>query len=239
MRRVLVSLVVVGFAVLVAASASAHVERSSYWPDPAPDTSIRPAAGGKVPKARSLFTALKRKPPGATRVVCRPGSLKRAIRSVRSARKRGFRVRPTQPNRRLTKKQAKRLRTFNRKLFRRCKFGSIQSAVFRSKNNDRVVVMPGHYLERKSRAKPTNDPKCEQYRETSEKGEGAASYRYQANCPNDQSLIYVQGRALTDKPTSRCRTRRWRAATASPTPAPACAATCRSRGRGRRPRTWW
>ena len=61
MRRVLVSLVAVGVAVLVSASASAHVERSSYWPDPAPDTAVRPAAGGKVPKPRSLF------PSGASR----------------------------------------------------------------------------------------------------------------------------------------------------------------------------
>ena len=60
--------------------------------------------------------------------------------------------------------------------------------------------MPGHYLEKKSRAQPKDDPKCADYRETSEKGQGAASYRYQATCPNDQSLIYLQGRALTDKP---------------------------------------
>jgi Right handed beta helix region len=200
MRRVLAVLVVLGVAVLVSATASAHVERSSYWPDPAPDTAVKPAAGGKVPKARGLFTALKRKPPGSTRVVCRPGSLKKAIRSIRSARKSGFRVRPTVAKRKLTKRQAKRLRRFNRKAFKRCKFGSIQSAVFRSKNNDRIVVMPGRYLEKKSRAQPKDDPKCASYRETSEKGEGAASYRYQVNCPNDQSLIYVQGRALTDTP---------------------------------------
>ena len=37
--------------------------------------------------------------------------------------------------------------------------------------------MPGQYLEKKSRAKPKNDPKCADYRETSEKGQGAASYR--------------------------------------------------------------
>ena len=200
MRRVLVSLVVLGLAVLVPASALSHVERSSYWPDPAPDRSVKPAAGGKVPKPRSLFTALKKKPPGHTRVVCRPGSLKKAIRSIRSARKRGFRVRPTLRAHKLTKKQAKRMRALNRKLKKRCRYGSIQSAVFRSQNNDRIVVMPGQYLETKSRAKPKNDPKCAQYRETSEKGQGASSFRYQVICPNDQSLIYVQGRKLTGKP---------------------------------------
>jgi len=36
----------------------AHVERASYWPDPAPDCSISPCAGGTVPVARSLASAL-------------------------------------------------------------------------------------------------------------------------------------------------------------------------------------
>jgi hypothetical protein len=200
MRGVLAGIVVLVVAVLVSASASAHVERSSYWPDPAPDKTVKPAAGGKVPKARSLFTAFKKKPPGHTRVVCRPGSLKKAIRSIRNARKKGFRVRPTARFHKITKKQAKRLRRFNRRAFKRCKYGSIQSAVFRSRNNDRIVVMPGQYIEAKSRAKPKNDPKCAQYRETSEKGQGAASFKYQVKCPNDQSLIYVQGRKLTNIP---------------------------------------
>ena len=60
--------------------------------------------------------------------------------------------------------------------------------------------MPGKYLEPKSRAKPTDDPKCAQYKEESDDGKGAATFRYQVKCPNDQNLIYVQGRALTDKP---------------------------------------
>lgn len=37
--------------------ASAHIERASYWPDPAPDCSITPCAGGDVPVARSLASA--------------------------------------------------------------------------------------------------------------------------------------------------------------------------------------
>ena len=44
----------------VAAPALAHVERTSYWPDPRPDTSVNPPAGGTVPKARSLASALDR-----------------------------------------------------------------------------------------------------------------------------------------------------------------------------------
>jgi Right handed beta helix region len=177
-----------------------HVERSSYWPDPAADTTVTPAAGGAVPKARSLASALKRRARGDTYVVCKASSLRRAIRSIRGARKRGFKVRPTAPTKKLSKKGAKKLRRVNRRLAKRCKFRNIQAAVNRAGNNDRVVVMPGLYLEQPSRKQPTDDPKCVQYEETSENGEGAASYRYQVNCPNDQNLIFVQGRELTDRP---------------------------------------
>ncbi len=48
---------------LVTGVAVAHVERSSYWPNPAPDRSVKPAAGGKVPKARGLASALNRRAP--------------------------------------------------------------------------------------------------------------------------------------------------------------------------------
>jgi hypothetical protein len=180
-------------------SALSHVERSSYWPNPAPDTGVKPATGGKVPQARSLASALRRRPPGNTRVVCKKSSLRRAYRSIRRARRSGYVVRPSQRRRKLTRKQARRQRKINRRLFERCRFRHIQAAVFRSRNNDRVVVMPGVYREEPSRRQPTNDPKCERYEEPSENGEGAATFRYQTQCPNDQSLIYVQGRALTDK----------------------------------------
>src|ERR1044072_3189916 len=55
-------------AILVAfalpAVAFAHLERPSYWPDPRADKSVQPAAGGKVPKARSLGSAVTGKGPG-------------------------------------------------------------------------------------------------------------------------------------------------------------------------------
>jgi hypothetical protein len=182
------------------ATAFGHVERSSYWPDPAPDKSVKPAAGGKVPKARSLASALKAKPPGKTRVVCQRGSLRKAIRSINSARRKGTVLRPSQGTKKLTAKQARKLKRLNRAFNRRCKFKTIQTAINKSHNNDRVVIMPGKYLEAASRAKPTDDPKCAQYKEESDDGQGAATFRYQVNCPNDQNLIYIQGRALTDKP---------------------------------------
>ena len=53
-----------------------HVERSSYWPNPAPDRSVTPAAGGKVPKARGLASALNRRARGDTYVVCQSNSVR-------------------------------------------------------------------------------------------------------------------------------------------------------------------
>jgi Right handed beta helix region len=177
-----------------------HVERSSYWPDPAADTSVRPDAGGAVPKARGLASALRRRARGDTYVVCKQNSMRRALRSIRSARRNGWKLRPTARTRKLSRKAARRLTRINRRLAGRCRFRHIQAAVNRAGNNDRVVVMPGVYLEEPSRRKPTNDPKCVQYEEESENGQGAATYRYQVECPNDQNLIFVQGRALSDEP---------------------------------------
>jgi hypothetical protein len=80
-----------------------------------------------------------------------------------------------------------------------CAYHEIQPAVTDSHNNDRVVIMPGVYTEPESRAKPTNDPACAQYRITDDQGgdiSGAVSYAYQYHCPNDQNLIAVIGRDL-------------------------------------------
>ena len=200
-RRLLIVLATMtALLALVTGVAVAHVERSSYWPNPAADTSVRPAAGGKVPQARGLASALRRKARGDTYVVCKSNSVRRAMRSIRSARRKGWKVRPTARTQKLSKKAARRLGRLNRRLAQRCRFRHIQAAVNRAGNNDRIVVMPGVYLEEPSRRKPTNDPKCAQYEEESENGAGAATYRYQVECPNDQNLIFVQGRALTDRP---------------------------------------
>jgi hypothetical protein len=161
---------------VVTTAAFGHVERSSYWPDPAPDRGVKPAAGGKVPKARTLTSALKAKARGDTRVVCQRGSLRRAIRSINSARTKGYTLRPSQGSKKLSARDARRLKRQNRALARRCSFRSIQAAIKRSGNNDRVVVMPGRYVEPKSRAKPTNDPACAKYKEESDDGAGAATY---------------------------------------------------------------
>jgi hypothetical protein len=182
-------------ALAVPASALAHVERPAYWPDPAPDCSMKPCAGGDVPKARSLSSALKPSSTSKTRVVCHKDSMSRLLGSVGDARKHGFHDRPTLPLRRMSLSQARTFTTLNRKFQKRCKYDSIQAAVNASHNNDRIVVMPGIYDEPASRAAPTHDPACSKYLQDSPGGAGL-SYRYQFHCPNDQALVNILGRGL-------------------------------------------
>ena len=182
--------------------AAAHVERPAYWPDPAVDTSVAGGTGGKVPRARRLSAAVSTRPIGVTRVVCKRNSLKLLDASIERALKTGYYVRPSD-HRALTAKQAATLVRINKRLFRMCKFREIQPAVTKSRNNDRVVVMPGLYTEPTSRAAKTNDPKCDRYRTNGDRpgNEGIAlSYAYQANCPNDQNLIAIIGRAVSRNP---------------------------------------
>jgi hypothetical protein len=212
------AIAIAAVAMLVPAIAFGHVERASYWPDPAPDTAVKPAAGGSVPAVRKLFSALDKKNPGKTRVVCqgvpskkqrKKGSVKKLSgnksikalnKDIKKARK-GYKLRESQPAIKLSKKKAKKLRNFNIKLLRQCRYSSIQDAVNAAHNNDRIEIMPGLYTEPKSRAKPTNDPACNQYKITNDKNQaGAVSYAYQWHCPNDQNLIAVLGRALTSTP---------------------------------------
>lgn len=180
MRRGLLALIVV-LALTIPALASAHVERASYWPNPAADTSISPPTGGAVPKVRGLYSSLKRSKPGRTRVVCLPGkaSLRKLRQSIKGARAVGYKVRPMAKKKKLKRKQARKLYRYNVRLRGKCRYHSIQDAVTASHNNDRVVIMPGLYTEPKSRARPTNDPDCANLKETNDKGNtGAVSYAY-------------------------------------------------------------
>jgi hypothetical protein len=187
------------------ATSAAHLERPSYWPDPRPDASVSPPAGGKVPKARSLSSAVTGRGPGEVRVVCqgRNGakSLRRALRSIRRARTVGFRLRPSQPRRMISAKRARALRRINRALARKCRFHSVQRAINASGNNDRVVIMPGRYVEPRSRRSPVNNPRCNpSLLQDDQSGAPTPSYKYQVRCPNDQNLIHVAGRALKGEP---------------------------------------
>jgi hypothetical protein len=187
------------------AVAFAHLERPSYWPDPAPDTSIRPAAGGAVPDVRSLSTAVSGRGPGEVRVVCQGTRGKESLRllkeSINDVREHGYRLRPSQPELRLSKKQANTLKRQNKALAKQCEYDSVQQAVFDSGNNDRIVILPGHYTEPESRSAPENDPACNpSLLQEDASGDLTPSYEYQVTCPNDQNLIYIQGRAIVGDP---------------------------------------
>jgi hypothetical protein len=149
---------------MLPATAAAHLERPSYWPDPAPDTSVDPPAGGEVPAARGLPSAVTGKGPGKVRVVCEgkngTSSLRLLRKSLEQATGKGFHIRPSQPKYVLSDKKAEKLTRINRDLADECKYDSIQEAVFDSGNNDRVVIMPGRYTEPESRQAPLNDPRC-------------------------------------------------------------------------------
>jgi hypothetical protein len=191
---------VLGLLAGLASPASAHVERSSYWPDPKPDCAVSPCAGGHVPTIRSLFTSLDTAPPGVTRVVCHSDSLTRAKGAIASAQKFGYYIRPTD-HRTITAARAKALVKMNTKLFAKCAYHQIQPAITASHNNDRVVVMPGLYTEPTARKKPTFDPACDKYETTSDTGDsGALSHSYQLHCPNDANLVAVIGRSAGSTP---------------------------------------
>jgi len=195
-RALLVVAVALGAILVVPQAAQAHVERPSYWPDPSADCSVTPCAGGQVPTARSLASALDPTQPGTTRVVCKPNSLALLDASVSRALANGYDVRPTD-HRTLTATEAQSLRTLNSRLAAQCRYDEIQPAITDSHNNDRVVVMPGVYTEPTAASKPTPDPSCEQYRTHSDSGDpGALSHTFQYYCPNDANLIAVIGRGL-------------------------------------------
>lgn len=186
--------------VLFPVTAQAHVERPAYWPDPAPDCSITPCAGGQVPAVRPLSTALDARAAGDTRVVCRPDSMERLRASVAKALVDGYYVRPTHKAT-LTRAQGDALLKTNARLFKACEYDEIQPAVTASGNNDRVVVMPGLYTEPTARSQPTHDPACDQYEMNADSGDpGALSHDYQIHCPNDANLVAVIGRGPDTAP---------------------------------------
>ena len=185
--------IAIAVGLVAVAAAVAHVERTAYWPDPKPDRAVSPPAGGKVPKARSLASALRKAPPGKTRIVCKKNSPKRAKRDIAHAR-RGYTIRPSQPRLHISARRARKLRKLNRRLFAHCKFHSIQPALTATRNNDRVVIMPGLYIEPKVRKTPDHSKRCQKYTENGDHGSAGLSYKYQYTCPNDQSLLALMGR---------------------------------------------
>jgi hypothetical protein len=205
MRPVPLAVAVGAVLLALPAVAFAHLERPSYWPDPAPDGTVNPPAGGVVPTARPLASLITGAGPGGVLVVCKgsggAASLAALKTSVNEARKRGFRLRPSEPKTKLSKKEADQLLDVNEALAERCAYHSVQQAVFDAGNNDRIAIMPGLYREPESRSAPENDPTCNpSLLQEDASGDLAPSYEYQVTCPNDQNLIYVQGRAVVGDP---------------------------------------
>src|SRR5688572_5796908 len=122
MRRVVLLMVVPLLAVLLPSiPAQAHVERPSYWPDPKPDCTISPCAGGEVPTARSLESALDEAPPGETLVVCKDDSMDLLNQAIDKARADGYFIRPTD-HRDFSEAEATKLLETNEALFDRCEY---------------------------------------------------------------------------------------------------------------------
>src|SRR5215212_5158110 len=92
----------------------AHVERPAYWPDPKADKSVHPAAGGKVPKARSLASALNSSKPGKTLVVCKPSSLDKALGAIHAVETNGYKLRPMLKRKTMSNARGDRLASLNR-----------------------------------------------------------------------------------------------------------------------------
>jgi hypothetical protein len=189
---------------LVPAIALAHIERPSYWPDPKPEKVEGIEVGGDFPKAKSLGSALDETGKSELHVVCQgkngSKSLDALADSIKSAKK-GWRLRPSLPEKQLSNDKANKLTKLNKKFAKECSFDSVQAAVDAADNHDRIVIMPGRYTEPQSRKAPVNDPKCNPSMiQLDSAGEPAPSYRYQASCPNDQNLIHVLGRKPKGEP---------------------------------------
>ncbi|MDQ2676088.1 MAG: right-handed parallel beta-helix repeat-containing protein [Actinomycetota bacterium] len=200
-RRHLYTVAALAMAMALPAVASGHLERPSYWPDPGADNASGEPTGGEVPKARSLGSAVTGQGPGKVRVVCQNSSLSLAKDSIKQASNKGFRLRPSQPKKKLSDSKAQKLLDINKALADMCKYKAVQAAIDDSSNNDRVVVMPGRYTEPDSREAPVNDPKCNpSMLQQDQSGASVPSYEYQAKCSNDQNLIYVQGRKVKGEP---------------------------------------
>ena len=181
----------VALTLAVPALAFAHLERPSYWPDPAPDTSVSPPAGGAVPKVRPLSTAVSGKGPGDVRVVCAGAdgrkSLKLLAKSVKKAEKKGFKLRPSQDRRKLSKKKGAKLTAQNEEARQAVRVHRDPAGRLRFRQQRPVVIMPGRYKEPTSRKEPINDPECADMTQQDSSGAETPSYRYQTPAPTTRT----------------------------------------------------
>ena len=92
---------------------------------------MKPAAGGEVPGARSFYSALRKRPPGTTRVVCAgkvPSTkrVKRARKRLRAARRRGA----SKAKRRVLKRKIRRAkRRYRRAVLRNTSIRNVRASI--------------------------------------------------------------------------------------------------------------
>jgi hypothetical protein len=97
------------------------------------------------------------------------------------------------PNtRQLIQSMSAEVRRYNEELLSTCRYKSIQRAVNRARNGDRILVLPGTYREVWWRTPP---PGCEAAYENT----GALSYEQHRQCPNAQNLIAILGDTNGDR----------------------------------------
>ena len=226
--RLLTALITVCVAMVLPAVAFAHLERPSYWPDPAPDTSVSPPAGGKVPEAALARIGRQRLWAGqGARGLPGPRRLEVAQRPDPVDRQRAQARLPAAAE--PAQAQAQPLGGDPAVLGRTtcspgsCAYNEIQPAVNDSRNNDRVVVMPGR-LHRADLARAAAQRPALRLDDA-----GGLERRQDAQLPLPGHL--PQRPEPDPRPGPRgarhaaARARRSRTARASPTWARACAAT--------------
>ena len=157
-----------------------------------------------MPKARSLAPAATGKGPGDVRVVCKGKNGKKSLK-LAQRRSEGRRRRASACARasRITGRQeegeeaAEAQRGLREEVQVRLDPGRDQR--LRQQRPRRDHARPLHRA-RVAQA-PVNDPKCNpSLLQEDQGGALTPSYEYQATCPNDQNLIYVQGRAVKGEP---------------------------------------
>ena len=198
---------------LTSAPALAHVERAVVLARPGArllGQAVRRRRGAEGALARVGARTASAAGRHARRLPARLAEAAQARRS-RSARKHGYDIRPTD-HRTLQRKQAQDAAARSTsKLFKRCRFHEIQPAVTASRNNDRVVVMPGLYTEPTARAQPTHDPACEQYQTHSRHAATPARSRTptRSTAPTTRTCRgdRPRRRARARTPTRRCEDR--------------------------------
>ena len=172
---------------VLAATAYGHVERSCLFGRTRRLTraSSRAGPGGKVPKARTLGSRAQGE--GARRhargLSARLAEARDQVDRQAHIGRAGCsgRRRAGGSSRRGNARRLKRQNRAFREALLLPEHPGRDQALAQQRNG--VVVMPGKYIEPKSRAKPTNDPKCAQYKEESEKGAGRRDVQVPGEVP--------------------------------------------------------